>query len=98
MRWMNAWRSPPESCWSVEAQSISKALRADERDLQHLAALHERDPLDFDTLVSRFRDEMLPIYVGDVVRIIDYFLWVVEELFGEAKLVKARRLLRAKDA
>ena len=73
--------------------AISKALRADERDRQHLAALHERDPLDFDTLVARFRDEMLPIYVGDLKPIIDYFLWVVEELFGELKLVQAKRLL-----
>ena len=73
--------------------AISKALRADERDRQHLMALHENDPLDFDTLVARFQDEMLPVYVGDQAPIIDYFLWVIEELFGELKHVRAKRLL-----
>jgi len=74
--------------------AISKALRADERDRQHLLAMHESEPFDFETLVSRFRDEMLPIYVGNKAPIIDYFLWVIEELFGEAKLTKAERSLK----
>lgn len=75
--------------------AISKALRADERDRQHIWALHANDPLDFDTLVSRFRDDMLPIYVGDSGAITDYFLWVIEEIFGELKLERAKLLLAA---
>lgn len=74
--------------------AISKALRADERDRQHLLAMHEAEPFDYDTLVSRFENEMLPIYVGDKAPIIDYFLWVIEELFGEAKVAKAERSLK----
>ena len=73
--------------------AISKALRGDERDRQHLVALHQQSPLEFETLVSRFRDDLLPVYVGDSAPITDYFLWVVEELFGELKLVTAKRLL-----
>ena len=77
--------------------AISKALRADERDRQHLVAMHKNEPFDFDVFVSRFKDEMLPVYVGNQAPIVDYFLWVIEELFGEGKLAKAERLLKQKN-
>jgi len=74
--------------------AISKAFRGDDRDRQHLQAMHAKGPLDFDTLVTRFRDEVMPIYVGDIRAPLDHFLWIIEELFGEIRLVKAERLLK----
>ena len=74
--------------------ALSKALRGDERDRQHLVALHRADALDFELLVTRFRDEMLPFYVGSKAPVTDYFLWVIEELFGELSLARATKMLR----
>lgn len=75
--------------------AISKMLRAVEHDRQHVQALHRRDPLDLETLVERFERDMLPCYVGDPATVIDYFLWMIEELFGEMASVRtARRLKR----
>ncbi len=74
--------------------AISKAFRGDDRDRQHLMAMHAAKPLDFDILVSRFRDEVMPIYVGDLRAPLAHFLWIIEELFGEMRLVKAERMLQ----
>ena len=55
--------------------------------------MHKSEPFDFHTLLNRFKDEMLPVYVGNPAPIIDYFLWVIEELFNELKLANAERVL-----
>jgi hypothetical protein len=81
--------------WVLEKHdlTISKLLRNDEHDRQHIRALHAADPLDFETLICRFRDEMLPIVVGDVNRVRAYFLWGIEELFGELSTKRAKDML-----
>lgn len=69
---------------------LMKAVRAYEHDLEVIAEIHTRFPLDLDTLVERFEEEMSP--VGDPVRIRGNFLAVVERVFpGDVDAV-ARRL------
>mgnify|MGYP001817017772 CR=1 FL=1 len=82
--------------WVLEKHdlAISKVVRGDERDRQHLRAIHEHDPFEFEILVARFKDEMLPIYVGDESRPIARFLWIIEELFGELRRARVERALK----
>ena len=51
-----------------------------EHDLQAIAEIHAHAPLDLETLLGRFQDEMSPI--GDPVRIRGNVLAVVELVFG----------------
>ena len=78
--------------WVPEKHDLAlmKAMRAYEHDLQAIAEIHAHSPLDLDTLVGRFQDEMAPI--GDPVRIRGNVLAVVERLFPDQVEDVARRL------
>jgi hypothetical protein len=68
---------------------LMKAMRAYDHDLQVIAEIHANSPLDLDTLVSRFVEEMTPI--GPERRIRQNFLLVVERLFpNEVDAVESR--------
>jgi len=72
---------------------LMKALRCYEHDLEAIAEIHARSPLDLNVLVQRFKDEMTPI--GDPVRLRGNFLVVVERLFAD-KVDSVARELRKK--
>ncbi len=78
--------------WVPEKHDLAlmKAMRAYEHDLQAIAEIHAHSPLDLDTLVGRFQDEMTPI--GDPARIRGNVLAVVERLFPDHVEDVARRL------
>lgn len=78
--------------WVPEKHDLAlmKAMRAYEHDLQAIEEIHAHAPLDLDTLIGRFQDEMTPI--GDPARIRGNILAVVERLFPEAVEDVARRL------
>lgn len=69
---------------------LMKAIRGYEHDLEAALQMHAHSPLDLETLVGRFQDEMTPI--GDPVRIRGNFLHLVDSLFPEAADDVARRL------
>ena len=70
---------------------LMKALRCYEHDLEAIAQIHAHAPLDLDTLVRRYEDEMTPI--GEPRRIRANFLVVVERLFPESVDTVERQLL-----
>lgn len=74
--------------------ALMKAIRGYEHDLQAIGEIHAYSPLDLDTLIGRFQDEMTPI--GDPVRIRGNILAVVERLFPDCVDDVARRLRRAR--
>ncbi len=69
---------------------LMKAVRCYEHDLATIAEIHAYSPLDADVLVRRFRDEMTRI--GELGRIRDNFLVVIERLFPERVDSVARQL------
>jgi hypothetical protein len=71
---------------------LMKAVRCYEHDLDAISEIHAHTPLDLDTLVRRFEEEMDPI--GDPDRIRRNFLVVVERLFPESVDAAERRLLK----
>ena len=73
--------------------ALMKAIRGYEHDLQAIAEIHAHSPLDPETLIRRFQDEMAPI--GDPARIRGNILAVVERLFPDAVEDVARRLRKA---
>src|SRR5262249_26813478 len=82
--------------WVLEKHdlALSKAIRCtDDDDLQQIRELHHSVGLVFDVLLERFRTEVLGCIVGDPRRHRDYFLWMIEDLFGEHKKVDAERRL-----
>jgi hypothetical protein len=82
--------------WVVEKHDLvlSKALRCTAHDLQQVHEIHQSVGLDFTTLVSRFRDEFLPYLAATDPRAArDYFLSMIDHLFGEQKKVEAARLV-----
>jgi hypothetical protein len=64
--------------------ALSKAVRCNDHDLKQLSEIHEADPFNCDTLVSRFRDEM-DHATGDRDVRRSNFLDLIERLFGELK-------------
>ena len=73
---------------------LMKAVRAYEHDLEVIAEIHGRFPLELETLVSRFETEMSPI--GDPARIRGNFLAVVERVFPASVGLVAQRLARSR--
>jgi hypothetical protein len=71
---------------------LMKAVRSYEHDLEAIAEIHAHAPLDLDTLVRRFDEEMTPI--GDPVRIRGNFLVAVERLFPDSVDEVEKRLLK----
>ena len=69
---------------------LMKAIRGYEHDFQAIAEIHAHSPLDVETLVRRFQDEMTPI--GDPARIRGNVVALVERLFPDAAEDVARRL------
>ena len=69
---------------------LMKAVRAYEHDLEVIAEIDARFPLDLETLVTRWETEMTPI--GDPLRIRGNFLAVVERVFPDAVDRLAERL------
>jgi hypothetical protein len=82
--------------WVPEKHDLAlmKAIRGYEHDLQAIAEIHAHSPLDLNTLVGRFQDEMTPI--GDPARIRGNMLAVVERLFPDSVEDVARRLRKAR--
>ena len=78
--------------WVLEKHdlALSKCVRCAEHDLQQLEELHCNNPLQFDTLVERFRTEMGHA-MGDAERRRRNFLDMIERLFGEMKRLEADR-------
>lgn len=73
---------------------LMKAVRAYEHDLEVIAEIHGRFPLQLETLVGRFETEMSPI--GDPARIRGNFLAVVERVFPASVDLVAQRLERSR--
>jgi hypothetical protein len=73
---------------------LMKAIRGYEHDLEAALQIHANSPLDLETLVGRYQDEMTPI--GDPVPIRGNFLHVVENLFPDSADGVARRLKRGR--
>ncbi len=71
--------------------ALMKAVRGLEHDLAALERLHRVSPLDCDTLVSRFQEEMGQA-IGDPRRLRGNFLGLIERLFPERVEGVARRL------
>jgi len=71
---------------------LMKAMRCYEHDLEAIAEIHAHAPLDLDTLIRRFEEEMTPI--GDPARIRANFLVVVERLFPDSVDAVDKRLLK----
>ncbi|SRR6266545_3725639 len=71
---------------------LMKAIRCYEHDLEAIAEIHAHAPLDLDTLVRRFEEEMTPI--GDPDRIRGNLLVVVERLFPDSVDAVEKRLLK----
>jgi hypothetical protein len=60
---------------------LMKSTRAYEHDVQVIREIHQNSPVDLETLVDRFVNEMAPI--GHPVRIRRNFLTVIEALFPD---------------
>jgi hypothetical protein len=73
--------------------ALSKATRGNKHDEDQLMALHGVAPLDFDTLVGRFKREMTHV-TGNPDTIRENFLQLVERVFGEIGHVAAEKALR----
>ncbi|MCG6927554.1 MAG: hypothetical protein LJF30_19880 [Acidobacteria bacterium] len=73
---------------------LMKAVRAYEHDLEVIAEIHARFPLELETLAGRFEAEMSPI--GDRIRIRGNFLAVVERIFPSRVDLVAQRLERVR--
>jgi len=69
---------------------LMKAMRCDEHDLETIVQIHANSPLDLETLIRRFSEEMAPI--GDPTRIRRNVLVVVEHLFPDLVDSVAQRL------
>jgi 8-oxo-dGTP pyrophosphatase MutT (NUDIX family) len=73
---------------------LSKIIRWQENDIEHVLALHEREPLSPETLVARYLDEFDQA-IGDP-RTRDFnFLDCMERLFGELVMERARERVAA---
>ncbi len=72
--------------------ALSKTVRGSEHDFQQLRELHRIQGLDFDTLLSRYVDEMGHA-IGDPRHRRMSFLSLLEDLFGELKRHEAERYM-----
>lgn len=70
--------------------ALSKIVRAVEHDFQAIDELHALQPLDFDTLLTRYLDEMDHV-VADMNILKQKFLICVGSLFGEIYEQRARK-------
>lgn len=75
--------------------ALSKTCRGYGKDMDAIAALHARHPLDASTLVRRYLGEMTHV-IGDAKRIDQHLVLFVDRLFGEIEADRVRDLLRAR--
>jgi len=69
---------------------LMKVVRGDEHDLQAIEAIHQRSPLDLETLLDRYQGEMGAAII-DPRRLKGHVLTLVERLFPEQlDIVEAR--------
>jgi hypothetical protein len=61
---------------------LMKVVRGDEHDLQAIEAMHQRLPLDLETLIDRYQEEMGAAII-DPRRLQGHLLTMVERLFPE---------------
>ena len=73
---------------------LMKVVRGDEHDLQAIEAIHERSPLDLETLLDRYQQEMGAAII-DPRRLKGHVLTMVERLFPD-QLDRAERRLRGR--
>jgi hypothetical protein len=71
---------------------LSKIVRAGEHDFQAIDELHTLQPLDFDTLLTRYLEEMDHV-VTDMKVLKQKFLICVRSLFGEIDEQRANRAI-----
>lgn len=71
---------------------LCKLVRAFPNDMLHVQELHDRDPLDLDTLVDRTLDEMTHV-IGGVEKFHANLADCVERLWGEVSAVRVRARL-----
>lgn len=70
--------------------ALMKVIRGYEHDLDGIEAIHRRSPLDLETLLQRYRDEMGAV-VGDPRRLRGQLLALVGRLFPERADAVARQ-------
>lgn len=76
--------------------AISKATRGYEKDLNAIAAMHKRHPLDLDTLVQRYLDEMDHL---STLRSIDIdFLNMIDTLYGTSTMKRIKKMLPSRSS
>ncbi len=63
--------------------ALMKCARSEARDIEDIKGLHRADPLDSQTLLQRFKIELLPLNSGDDELLKSKFLDMIETLFGE---------------
>jgi len=72
-------------------QALMKVIRGYEHDLDGIEAIHRRSPLELETLLKRYRDEMGAV-VGAPRRLRGQLLALVDRLFPERVEAVARQL------
>jgi len=73
--------------------ALSKAVRGNEHDLAAIEQLHRVAPLDLDTLVTRYLDEMGHA-IGDPVRLDTNLVLLIERLYGEVEADRIEKRIR----
>jgi hypothetical protein len=74
--------------------ALSKAVRGNEHDLAGIEALNRVAPLDLETLVRRYLDEMGHA-IGDRSRLDRNFVTMIERLYGEMEAERVAARLRS---
>lgn len=74
--------------------ALSKTLRCNEHDLDAIEALHRLHPLDQETLVERYMDE-LSAAIGDPRRLDQNLVLLVRCLYGEIDADRVKKRLMA---
>lgn len=72
--------------------ALSKAARGFENDFAAIEALHRIIPLDLDTLITRYLEEMGHV-IGDQGQRDVKFMLMIERLYGEVEAERVERML-----
>ncbi len=75
--------------------ALSKTVRGYENDLAAIEKLHQRVPLDEETLVKRYVEEMSHA-IGHPKRLDQNFLLLIDRLFGEIEAERVKKKLAAR--
>lgn len=74
--------------------ALSKAVRGFENDFAAIEALHQIIPLDLNTLVTRYLDEMGQA-IGDPAQLDVKFALMIERLYGDAEAERVEARIRS---